>query len=116
MAGASIVRLLQLVRFVRVGLAARTIQDYLWNQPGKRAGNHADPEPYEAWLSQLEKRISKMRQIQPSKSWQVEARKRLLQVAALAVAMMEAIDNGVTPEYCDECGAQPSHCACGLGK
>lgn len=86
-------RLLQLVRFVRIALAARTIQDYLWGgEPGHRTGHTENLANY---LDALQKRIDCLRVLNRAKvSWRVEARKRLLQLAAVSVASMEYIDGG----------------------
>ncbi len=86
-------RLLQLIRFVRVGLAARTIQDFLWGgAPGHRT---AHVESLENYIDALQKRIECLRALNRSnRSWKVEGRKRLLQLAAVAVATMEFLDGG----------------------
>lgn len=86
-------RLLQLVRFVRIALAARTIQDFLWGgAPGHRTA-HAENLPN--YLDALQKRIDCLRQLDRAKrSWRVEGRKRLLQLAAVSVATMEYLDGG----------------------
>lgn len=82
-------RLKQTIWFMRALLAARTVQDFLWGPvPGSRPN-----ENYGAWVDVIEKRITKLRAIDFSnRVWRVEARKRLLQVAAVAVAMIEWID------------------------
>ncbi len=85
-------RFIQLVRFVRVGLAARYIQDFLWGGP---PGRSCRPESWDAYLVACEKRIKALRNLDRSKpSWKVEGRKRLLQLAAIAVALMERVDGG----------------------
>lgn len=85
-------RLLQIVRFVRIGLAARTIQDFLW---GGRPGRSDRPEQFEMYLRAIEVRLTKLRELRrENRSWRVEARKRCLQTAAIAVALMERIDGG----------------------
>lgn len=85
-------RLLQLVRFVRVMLAARTIQDFLW---GGTPGRSCRPESFDRYLAACQKRIDCLYQLDRSnRSWKVEARKRLLQLATVAVSTMEFIDGG----------------------
>jgi hypothetical protein len=70
-------------------LAARTVQDFLWGS-GKTRN-----QGWNAWVDVLEKRIPKMRQIdRNSRHWQAEARKRLLQIAAVSIAKIEWIDAG----------------------
>lgn len=84
-------RLLQIIRFVRVALAARTIQDYLWGgAPGERKG-----QTMEAWLAAAQKRLDRIIALDRSNpSWRIEARKRLLQLATISVSMMEWLDAG----------------------
>ena len=85
-------RLIQLVRFVRIGLAARTIQDFLW---GGAPGRSHRPESWEAYLVACERRIKALRALdRRNGSWRVEARKRLLQLATISVALMERVDGG----------------------
>jgi len=70
-------------------MAARRVQDFLWG-PGKTRD-----QDWQTWMSVIEKRIGKMNSInRASRHWQVEARKRLLQIAAVSIAMIEWIDNG----------------------
>jgi hypothetical protein len=85
-------RLLQLIRFVRVALAARTIQDYLW---GGAPGASCRPEGFEKYLDACQKRIECLRVLDRTKrSWKIEARKRLLQLSTVAVSAMEFLDGG----------------------
>lgn len=71
-------------------LAARTVQDFLLGTADIRS------QPWEVWIQVMEKRIVKMRAIDKGgKMWKVEARKRLLQIAAVAIAMIEWVDAGV---------------------
>lgn len=85
-------RLIQLVRFVRVALAARHIQDFLW---GGSPGRSCRPESWDAYLVACEKRITALRKLDRTRpSWKIEGRKRLLQLATIAVALMERVDGG----------------------
>lgn len=85
-------RLLQLVRFVRIALAARQIQDFLWGGP---PGGSCRPESWDSYLVACEKRITALRALDRNNpSWKVEGRKRLLQLATIAVALMERVDGG----------------------
>lgn len=85
-------RLLQLVRFVRVCLAARTIQDFLW---GGRPGDSCRPETFTKYLAACQKRLDCLQQLdRTNRSWKVEARKRLLQLATVAISTMEFLDGG----------------------
>jgi hypothetical protein len=69
--------------------AARVVQDFLWG-PGRTRD-----QEWGTWMEVLEKRLPKLRQIdRRGKHWQVEARKRLIQIAAVSIAMIEWIDNG----------------------
>lgn len=74
---------------VQVLLAARTVQDYLWGPvPGQRPN-----KDYAAWVEVIDKRIGKLSAVRFSNPlWRVEARKRLLQVAAVALAMLEWVN------------------------
>jgi hypothetical protein len=86
------VEVIRLWRFLRVLFAARVIQDYLLGgAPGRRTGA---PESYAGWVRVVEKRILKLREIDPNNpSWRVEVRKRLLQCATVSVGFMEALNN-----------------------
>lgn len=84
-------RLVQLLRFVRVALAARTIQDFLWGSPPAARG-----KTWDEWLGAVQKRVDRLRVLDrghgDQESWRIEARKRLLQLATIAVGLMEALD------------------------
>ena len=83
------------IRFLRVALAARRIQDHLWDKPGRRANGAGAAATWEDWMRNLVKRTDRLDYVDASHpNWQVEAKKRLLQLATLAVAMSEAIDAG----------------------
>lgn len=85
-------RLTQIVRFVRIALAARDIQDFLW---GGRPGSSDRPESWDSYLEACAKRITKLRALdRTNPSWKVGGRKRLIQLATIAVALMERIDAG----------------------
>lgn len=84
--------------FGRIVLAvwcARHIQRFLWGQPGKVINNYLDPYDWNQWIATIEKRITSIkRDIDPShKYWEMTAKKRLLQLAGLSIAMIEAIEN-----------------------
>lgn len=88
-------RLLQIIRFVRIGLAARDIQDFLWGGP---PGRSQRPEVWCEYVKAAQKRMDKLRELDLSNpSWRVEARKRLLQLATIAVALLERMDNTREP-------------------
>ncbi|MCA9388913.1 hypothetical protein KC644_04120 [Candidatus Berkelbacteria bacterium] len=88
-------------------LAARKIQDFLWGEPNKNWG-------LEEWKRMFRKRIVKIDDIDPANPHAViELKKRLLQNAALSVALLIRLDNGLPgkenvdvvpsnlPEYAD---------------
>jgi hypothetical protein len=111
-------RLVQTFRFVRVMLAARTIQDFLLNGP---PGASERPEHWEGYVAACQKRLDRVRALDRSHpSWRVEARKRLLQLATVAVALMERIDGdttgGLDARRCPWCGAGETECRCSGGK
>lgn len=82
----------RLVRFVAVLMAARHIQDHLWGSTAERAERG---QQWWAWIQILDKRVHKLTLIESQNlHWRVEARKRLLQLSALSVAMIELIDEG----------------------
>ena len=83
------------IRAIRVVIAARRIQDFLWSKPGRRAAGAQSVETWETWERNLTKRIVKLSEVtKANRSWPVEAKKRLLQLATVALAMAEAIDAG----------------------
>lgn len=83
-------RLLQVWRFVRIGIAARRIQDYLWGGP---PGRSERPEVWDSYVLACQKRMDKLRELDlENPSWRVEGRKRLLQLATIAVALLERMD------------------------
>jgi hypothetical protein len=68
--------------------AARTLEDYLW-------GKHNEKWGLEEWKRMLRKRLGKIDGIDFTKPhWEVEMRKRLLQLGSVAVACMTAMDEG----------------------
>lgn len=86
------------LRFLRILLAARRLQDWLWNKPGERVYADVPRDPWESWIRNLGKRVARLSKIDAKNPhWRVEARKRLLQLATVAVAFIEAIDAGVAP-------------------
>ena len=86
----------RIVRFVIVAVIARRLQDYLWGDTEQRIAKGQD---WYAWVGILLKRIDKLQHVDASNPhWKVEARKRLMQLAALSVALMELVDDdGITP-------------------
>ena len=83
-------RLRQAVRFLRILLAARSIQDFLWNGA---PGQSQRPESFESYRDALDQRVARLYSLNSSNpSWRIEARKRLLQIATIAVALMEYLD------------------------
>jgi hypothetical protein len=70
--------------------AARVVQDTLWGSVSNGWRPNADVD---AWVDVLEKRIKCLRGRDESRrNWQVDTRKRALQVAAVAIAMLEWMD------------------------
>lgn len=89
-------RLLQIIRFVRIGLKARDVQDFLW---GGAPGHRETSETWAGYVGAIQKRVDRLNAVDPARTpaWRVEARKRMLQTAAVAVAMMEWLDAGGCP-------------------
>lgn len=70
--------------------AARVVQDTLWGDVSNGGRPNKDVD---AWVDVLEKRIKCLRGRDESRrNWQVDVRKRALQVAAVAIAMLEWMD------------------------
>lgn len=68
-------------------VAARKIQDFLWSGINSGAG-------FEEFRRMLRKRLVKMEEISfDNPYWKTEARKRLLQVAAVAVQAIGRLDD-----------------------
>jgi len=69
--------------------AGRKVQDFLWMD----TPFHLDAESsIDDWCGVFQKRIVKISQIEKSNPmWQVELKKRLLQQAALSVALLEKL-------------------------
>ena len=73
--------------------AARTIQDFLWSDMNVRAG-------LEEFKRILGKRVIKIDEIQCSNPhWKTELKKRLLQIAAISVWLINRIDNNELNDY-----------------
>lgn len=91
-------RLKQFIWFMRALMAGRMVQDFLYGHvPGDRPN-----ENYGAWVAVIEKRITKLNEVKLGRpGWKIEARKRLLQVATVAVAMIEWIDQ-LPNDYTEE--------------
>ena len=69
--------------------AARTVQEFLWNDMKVGAG-------FEEFKRMYRKRVVKIDAIKMSNPhWKVELRKRLLQIAAISVNLIHKLDNGV---------------------
>jgi hypothetical protein len=78
--------------FDNVLLAARIVQDFLWGEADARG--YSD----ETWLKILTKRIIKLQELDPKEPHaHVEKRKRVLQVAAVALAWLENM-GGLGPQ------------------
>jgi hypothetical protein len=72
-------------------MAARTIQDFLW-------GKHNAVWNLEEWRRMFRKRVVKIDEVDPSNPHAaIELKKRLLQTAALAVAMISRIEREGMP-------------------
>lgn len=68
-------------------VAAREIQEFLWGESNGAWG-------LEEWRRMFRKRVAKLDEIDVGNPyWRVEMRKRLLQTAALAVAMLALLDD-----------------------
>jgi len=71
-------------------VAARQIQDFLWGGINDGAG-------FEEFRRMLRKRLAKLDQINfENPYWKTEARKRLLQLAAISIQVMGRLDD---PEF-----------------
>lgn len=66
--------------------SARTLEEFLW-------GVHNQLWGLEEWKRMFRKRVEKIDSIDPANPhWRIELRKRLMQNAALSVAMMRLLD------------------------
>jgi hypothetical protein len=75
-----------LIKILRTIHAARTVQEFLWGSANVTWG-------IEEWLRMFRKRISKLDEVTlDNPHAAVEIKKRLLQTAALAVALIAIID------------------------
>lgn len=84
-------RIVYLLNFVIIMWHARKVQDYLWGSHS----NGSRKAGLREWLPVLEKRFYKLYRLDHNnRHWKVEARKRLLQLAAVSAAMLEALDSG----------------------
>lgn len=77
-------------------ICARTMEEYLW-------GEYNGQWNIEEWRRMFRKRIQKIDDIDPSNSHaKIEMRKRLLQNAALSIALLHILDtNGIPIKDCD---------------
>lgn len=74
------------ILILRVIKSARTLEDFLW-------GVHNQLWGLEEWKRMFRKRVEKIDNIDPANPhWRIELRKRLMQNAALSVAMMRLLD------------------------
>ncbi len=74
--------------------AARIVQNFLW-------GKYDDSWDLEEWRRMFRKRNQKIDDIDPKKPHAlIELRKRLLQNAALSIALLERLDKGMPEENC----------------
>jgi hypothetical protein len=114
--------------------AARTVQTFLWGEANGEWG-------WEEWLRMFRKRVAKLEEVKRDNPHAaVEVRKRLLQTAALSIAMLGLIDrDGVPwdaqptappsnlPQFaapveaadswqCQNCGLGIRHCECYVEK
>ncbi len=73
-------------------VSARKIQEFLWSDMNQDIG-------LEEWRRIFRKRIHKIDGIKPENPhWKIELKKRLLQNAALSIAMLYALDKREIPE------------------
>ncbi len=87
--------MMELFRIVRVAWSARRIQDFLWHRPGVPSDDARSSHDWDRWLGNIELRIHRVRSVDKEHpNWRVEEKKRLLQLATVSIAMMEAIDKG----------------------
>jgi hypothetical protein len=81
-----------------IGLAmwhARRIQDFFWEKPGKPSDGSTSNASWGMWMATMEKRYWKLNDIDSSNpSWRVESRKRALQLSAVAIAFIQALNTG----------------------
>jgi len=83
----------ELINIIMAIYYARKIQTFLWGKPG--APTCGRTYTYEDWIELMEKRTKRLRVITTdNQSWSVEARKRSLQLAGLAIAFITAINRG----------------------
>jgi hypothetical protein len=79
---------LEELKMIEVMKAARTIQEFLWGEMNKDCG-------LEEFKRMFRKRVAKIDEVQiDNPHWKVELRKRLLQTAAIAVNLIQKIDEG----------------------
>lgn len=92
--------MMEMLRIVRVAWSARRIQDFLWQRPGVPSKDARTSHDWNQWIRNLQLRIEKVQYVDTAhRNWRVEAKKRLLQLATVAIGMMEAIDKGaIEPE------------------
>ncbi len=72
---------------------ARRVQETIWGDANFTHSEHAMGE----LIPMLTKRVEKIYAIRTvnNKHWRVELRKRLLQQAAISIALMESLDRGM---------------------
>jgi hypothetical protein len=75
-------------------VSARTIQEFLWGELNGKWD-------LEEWRRMFRKRVAKIDEINPlNPHAKIELKKRLLQNAALSIAMLHLLNNGGLPESC----------------
>lgn len=84
-------RIKEMFRIWRAIVHARRVQEVIWGDV-----SHVYNKYYlEQLVPVLEKRIDKLYDVSDgSKHWRVETRKRLLQSAAVSIALLETLDRG----------------------
>lgn len=82
----------ELFKFIRAFYHARHVQEFLW-------GDKNQVWNFEEWRRMLRKRVQKLEGIENSHAYpEIEIKKRLLQTAAVSIAMLVYMDrNGMPP-------------------
>lgn len=74
---------------IHVIMTAREIQEFLWGNVGQACG-------FDEVKRMLRKRVIKLDEVSiENPYWKIEARKRLLQTAAICVKVIHKLDDGV---------------------
>jgi hypothetical protein len=94
---------LEEVHIIEAIKSARKVQEFLW-------GEYNDKWDLEEWKRMFTKRICKINDIDPKNPHaKIELKKRLLQNAALCVAMLALMDEQELNETCDIPSNLPSY-------